>query len=49
MNLNVSGTKRDVAPKQRCDRFPSVGDCIHVTPPFEYEWATPRHTVIGGS
>ena len=49
LNLDVSGTKRDVAPKQRSDRFPSVGDCIHVTPPFEYEWATSRHTVIGGS
>ena len=49
LNLNVSGTKRDVAPKQRSDRFPSVGDHIHVTPTFEYVWTTPGHTVIGGS
>ena len=49
LNLNVSGTKRDVAPTQRSDRFPSVGDHIHTTPTFEHAWATPRHTVIGGS
>ena len=49
LNLNVSGTKSDVAPKQRPDRFPSVGDHIHVTPSFEHALATPRHTVIGGS
>ena len=42
-------TKRDVAPNQRPDRFPSVGDHIHVTPNFEHAWTTPRHTVIGGS
>ena len=49
LNLNVSGTKGDTAPKQRPDRLPSTGDHIHVTPTFEYTWATPRHTVIGGS
>ena len=32
LNLNVSGTKRDVASKQRPDRFPSVGDHIYITP-----------------
>ena len=49
LNLNVSGTNRDVAPKQRYDRFPSVGDHIHATPTFEHAWATPKYTVIGGS
>ena len=49
LDLNVSGTKRDVAPKQRPDRFPSIGDHIQVTPTFEHTWATPSHTVIGGS
>ena len=49
LDLNVSSTKRDVAPKQRPDRFPSLGDHIQVTPTFENTWATPRHTVIGGS
>ena len=49
LNLNVSGTKRDVAPKQRLDRFPSIGNHIQVTPTFKYTWATPRYTVIGGS
>ena len=42
-------TKKDVAPKQRPNRFPSVSDHIHVTPNFEHAWTTPRHTVIGGS
>ena len=49
LNLNVSGTKRDVAPKQRPDRFSSIGHHIQVTPTFEHTWATPRHTVTGGS
>ena len=49
LNLNVSVTKRDVAPKQRPHRFLSLGDHIHVTPTFEHAWSTPRHTVIGGS
>ena len=48
-NLNVSGTKRAVAPKQRYNTFPSIGDHIHATPTFEHVWATPRHTVVGGS
>ena len=39
----------DAARKQRYDRFPSVGDQIHATPTFEHAWATPRHTLIGGS
>ena len=37
---------RDIAPKQRYDRFPSVGDHIHATPSFEHFWATPKHTII---
>ena len=49
LNLNVSGTKKDVAPKQRYDRFSSVGDHIHATPTFDYAWAILRHTVNGGS
>ena len=47
LNLNVLGTKRDVAPEQRPDRFPSVGDYIQTTPTFQHAWATPRHNVIG--
>ena len=49
LNLNVLETKRDVAPEQRPDRFPSVGDYIQTTRTFEHAWATPRHNVIGGS
>ena len=49
LDLNVSGTKRDVAPKQRPDKFPSTEDHIQVAPTFEHTWATPRHTVIGDS
>ena len=49
LDLNVSGTKRDVAPKQRPDRFPPIGDHIQVIPTFEHSWATPRHNVIGSS
>ena len=33
----------------RPDRFPSIGDHIHITLTFEYTWATPKHAVIGGS
>ena len=39
----------DVAPRQRYDRFPSVGDQIHATPSFEQAWATPGHILIGFS
>ena len=46
VNLNVSGTKRNVAPKQRYDRFLFVGNHVHATPTFRYAWATPRHTVL---
>ena len=49
LDLNVSGTTRGVAPKQRPHRFPSIGDNIHATPTFKHTWATPRHTVIAGS
>ena len=40
LDLNVFGTKRDVAPKQKPDRFPSTGDHIQVTPTFEHAWVT---------
>ena len=49
LNLNVSGTKKDVAPKQGYDRFSSIEDDIHATPTFEHSWTTPGLTVIGGS
>ena len=49
LNLNVSGTDRDVVPKQRYDRFPSVGDHIYAATTFEYALAIPGHTIIGGS
>ena len=49
LDLNVSGTQRNIAPNQIPDRFPSVGDHIQVTFTFEHTWATPRHTLIGGS
>ena len=47
LNLNASYTKRDVALKQRPDRFSSIGDNIQVTTTFEHTWATPRHIVVG--
>ena len=49
LDLNVSGTNRDVVPKQRYDGFPSVGDHIHATANFEYAWGTPVHNSIEGS
>ena len=49
LNLNVSGTWRDVTRKQRPDRFPSAGDHIHATSSFEHAWISTRHTVIRGS
>ena len=49
LNLNVSGTNRNVVPKQTFDRFPSVGDHIHATTTFEYVSTTPGHTIMGGS
>ena len=48
LDLNISGTRRDVATEQKPDRFPSIGNHIQVTPTFEHTWTTPRHTVIGG-
>ena len=45
-NLNFSGTKKDVGPKQRLDKFPSIGDHIQVTPTFEHTWVTLRYTVF---
>ena len=39
----------DVGPKQRLDRFSTVGDHILANPTFENAWAIPRHTDIGGS
>ena len=38
-----------MSPKQRYDRFPSIGDQIRTGLNFEYAWTTPRHTVIEGS
>ena len=49
LNLNVSGTNRDVVSKQRYDRYPSIGDHIHTTTTFEYVWATSGHTAIEDS
>ena len=49
LNLNVSRTKRYVVPKQKPDRFPSIGDHIHVTPTLEHAWKAPRYTAVGGS
>ena len=34
-NFNISGTNGDVAPKQRPDKFSSVGKQNHVTTTFE--------------
>ena len=42
------GTNRDVVPKQRYDRFPSVEDHAHATATFVPAWATPGHTVVRG-
>ena len=36
LDLNVSNTKRGVAPKHRPDRFLSIVDHIQVTPTFEH-------------
>ena len=49
LNLNVSGTNREVVPKQRFDRFSSVWDDVYDTPTFKHDWATLEHTVIEGS
>ena len=35
-NFNISGTNGDVAPKQRPDKFSSVGKQNHVTTTFEH-------------
>ena len=45
LNLNISGTKRDVDPKQRPDRFSSVRELNRITPTFEHAYVTPRHTL----
>ena len=49
LNLNVSVTNRDVVPKQRYYRFPSVVDHIYATTTFDYACVTPGHTIIRGS
>ena len=49
LDLNVSGTKRNVAHEAKPDRFPSIGDHIQVTPTLMNTWTTPRQTVIRGS
>ena len=36
LNMNVSGTKRDVSLKKSPGRVPSTGDHIQVTPTFEH-------------
>ena len=36
LNLNVSGAKRDVDPKQRPDRFSSIRELNHITTTFEH-------------
>ena len=41
LSLNVSGTNRDVVPKQKYNRFSSVGDDVHATTTFKYAWASP--------
>ena len=46
--LNCLWNQEGLNPKQR-QRFPSVGDHIHVFPYFVSAYATPRHTVVGGS
>ena len=46
LDLNVSGTKGDVVPKQKADRFLSIGDHIQVIPTFEYNWETSRQGVL---
>ena len=35
-NFNVSGSKMDVVPKQRPDRFSFVVEQNHITPTFEH-------------
>ena len=35
-NFNISGTNGDVAPKQRPDKFSSVGKQNHITTTFEH-------------
>ena len=49
LDLNISGTQRDIVLKQIPGRFSSIGDYIQVTPTFKHTWATSRHTLIGGS
>ena len=36
----MSGTKGDVDPKQKYDRFPSARCYIHATLTFEHAWAS---------
>ena len=38
-----------VVPKQRYNRFSSLGGNVHVTTTFEYAWATPGRIIIGSS
>ena len=38
-----------VVPKQRYNRFSSLGQNVHVTTTFEYAWATPGRIIIGSS
>ena len=41
--------KRDVSPKQRYNRFPSVGGHIYATTNLEDAWATPGHFITESS
>ena len=36
LSLNVSGTKREVDPKQRPDKFSCVRELSHITPTFQH-------------
>ena len=47
--LGISKMVFTLGKLERPYRFPYIADHIQVTPTFELTWATPGHTVIGGS
>ena len=49
MSLFSLRTNKNVAPKQRPDRFRCVANYNDSTPTFEHGWTSPKHTVIEGS
>ena len=49
MSLFSLRTNKNVAPKQRPDRFRCVANYNDSTPTFEHDWTSPKHTVIEGS